>query len=135
MVRQTSIDCYNQIKSEGLLSLRRLEAYKALLKISPCTATELQKSMDYNSGGRDCMKRLSELRDTGVIYEVRTRKCNVTGKIVIEWDSTDKLPQGKVVNTNAKPNNLKKCISYIINKMNEDGVLFVDVDYLKNIEN
>jgi hypothetical protein len=90
--RQTSIDCYNQIKAQGLLSKRRFEVYEKLLTIAPYTASELQKSMDYNNGGRDCMKRLSELRDLGTIYEKRERKCNVTGKIVIEWDLTDKLP-------------------------------------------
>lgn len=90
--RQTSIDCYNQIKAQGLLSKRRFEVYEKLLTVAPCTASELQKSMDYNNGGRDCMKRLSELRDLGTIYEKRERKCNVTGKIVIEWDLTDKLP-------------------------------------------
>jgi hypothetical protein len=90
--RQTSIDCFNQIKAQGLLSKRRFEVYEKLLTIAPCTASELQKSMDYNNGGRDCMKRLSELRDLGTIYEKRERKCNVTGKVVIEWDLTDKLP-------------------------------------------
>jgi hypothetical protein len=90
--RQTSIDCYNNIKANGLLSKRRFEVYEALIKISPCTATELQNSMDFNNGGRDCMKRISELRDLGVIYERRERNCSITGKMVIEWDLTDKLP-------------------------------------------
>jgi hypothetical protein len=100
--RQTSIDCYNQIKAQGLLSKRRFEVYEKLLTVAPCTASELQKSMDYNNGGRDCMKRLSELRDLGTIYEKRERKCNVTGKIVIEWDLTDKLPIYAKVFTNSK---------------------------------
>jgi hypothetical protein len=91
-IRQTSIDCYNIIKSNGLLSKRRLEVFEALIKIAPCTATELQKSMDFDNGGRDCMKRISELRDLGVIYEKRERSCSITGKNVIEWDLTDKLP-------------------------------------------
>ena len=91
-IRQTSIDCYNNIKANGLLSKRRFEVYEALIKISPCTATELQNSMDFNNGGRDCMKRISELRDLGGIYERRERNCSITGKMVIEWDLTDKLP-------------------------------------------
>jgi hypothetical protein len=91
-IRQTSIDCYNIIKSNDLLSKRRLEVFEALIKIAPCTATELQKSMDFDNGGRDCMKRISELRDLGVIYEKRERSCSITSKNVIEWDLTDKLP-------------------------------------------
>jgi hypothetical protein len=80
--RQTSIDCYRQIQAQGLLSKRRFEVYEKLLAIAPCTASELQKSMDYNNGGRDCMKRLSELRDLGAIYEKIARKCNVLVKLL-----------------------------------------------------
>ena len=90
--RQTSIDCYNEIKNSGLLSKRRFETFEAIIKIAPCTASEVQHSINYNNGGRDCMKRISELRDRGVIYEVKTRKCSITGRNVIEWDLTDKLP-------------------------------------------
>ena len=90
--RQTSIDCYNKIRSNGLLSKRRLETFEAIIKIAPCTASEVQHSINYHNGGRDCMKRISELRDRGVIYEVRTRECRVTGRNVIEWDLTDRLP-------------------------------------------
>ena len=38
------------------------------------------------------MKRISELRDRGVIYEKDVRPCKVTGRNVIEWDLTDRLP-------------------------------------------
>mgnify|MGYP003627372896 FL=1 len=90
--RQTSIDCYNEIKNSGLLSKRRFETFEAIMKIAPCTASEVQHSINYNNGGRDCMKRISELRDRGVIYEKDVRPCKVTGKNVIEWDLTDRLP-------------------------------------------
>ena len=97
--RQTSIDCFNQIKNSGLLSKRRFETFEAIMKIAPCTASEVQKSIIYNNGGRDCMKRISELRDLGVIYEKDVRACKVTGRNVIEWDLTDRLPV-TVKNTN-----------------------------------
>ena len=90
--RQTSIECFNQIKNSGLLSKRRLETFEAIMKIAPCTASEVQHSINYNNGGRDCMKRISELRDRGVIYEKDVRPCKVTGRNVIEWDLTDRLP-------------------------------------------
>ena len=108
--RQTSIDCFNQIRNEGLLSKRRLQAYEALLKIAPCTATELQKSMDYNNGGRDCMKRISELRDSGVIYEKRERKCTVTGRNVIEWDLTDRLPIKRKASADTKKDRVNNAL-------------------------
>lgn len=102
MIRQTSIDCYNQIKNNGLLSKRRLQALDYILKIAPCTASELQDSMPYNDGGRDCMKRISELCKLGVIAERGVRKCRVTGNNVTEWDLTGNLPKNIKVNTNAK---------------------------------
>ena len=92
-VRQTSIDCYHEIKNSGLLSKRRLQALEYIMKIAPCTASELQESMPYNDGGRDCMKRISELATRGVVYEKGVRECRVTGRHVIEWDMTGNLPK------------------------------------------
>ncbi len=88
--RQTSIDCYNQIKASGLLSKRRFEVYEAIYKNAPCTTNEALK--DIYSGSHGVGSRTTELRDLGVIYEKGIKKCTVTGKKVIEWDLTDKLP-------------------------------------------
>ena len=93
MARQTSIDCYNQIKAQGLLSKLRLATHYAMLYASPCTAGELQSYIDNNQiKVKHAWKLLSQLRDLGVVYEKHERKCNVTGRLVIEWDLTDKLP-------------------------------------------
>ena len=91
--RQTSIDCYNQIKEEGLLSKLRLSTHYAMLHSSPCTSSELQSYIDKNGiKVKHAWKLLSQLRDLGVVYEKDERNCNVTGRVVIEWDLTDKLP-------------------------------------------
>jgi len=109
--RQTSIDCYNEIKNSGLLSKRRFETFEAIMRIAPCTASEVQHSINYNNGGRDCMKRISELRDRGVIYEVRTRKCSITGRNVIEWDLTDRLPAIIKTSTNTKKHRINNALN------------------------
>ncbi len=88
--RQTSIDCFNKIKQEGLLSKRRLEVYEAILKNAPCTTNEALK--DLYSGSHGVGSRTTELRDVGVIYEKGEKKCSITGRNVIEWDLTDRLP-------------------------------------------
>jgi hypothetical protein len=87
--RQTSIDCYNKIKQEGLLSKRRLQVYESIFNYAPCTASEVfnEKNLKTNQSGR-----FTELRDLGVIYEKGERLCSVTGRNVIEWDLTDRLP-------------------------------------------
>jgi hypothetical protein len=99
--RQTSIDCYNQIKQEGLLSTRRLEVYEAIFKNAPCTTNEALK--DVHSGSHGVGSRTSELRDAGVIYEKSVRPCRITGRNVIEWDLTDRLPVN-IKKTNKKKN-------------------------------
>ena len=92
-IRQTSIDCYNEIKQEGLLSTMRFKVYEAILKNSPCTSAEVLSTMlSKNSAITSSRARFTELRELGVIYEVQNRKCNITGRTSIEWDLTDKLP-------------------------------------------
>jgi S-adenosylmethionine:diacylglycerol 3-amino-3-carboxypropyl transferase len=95
-MRQTSIDVYNEIKNNGLLSDLRFKVYSSLFKYGACTANELVKKMA-DSGdkleSRDFFaQRLSELRNLGVIREVNKRKCEITGRIAIVWEVTNNLP-------------------------------------------
>ena len=99
-IRQTSIDCYNQIKAGGLLAKRRLEVYSSLLKMGkPSTTREVYSTMNV---AKQEATRFTELRNLGVIYEVRNRKCSITGRTAIEWDITDNLPKKAKVITNTK---------------------------------
>jgi hypothetical protein len=110
--RQTSINCYNKIKAEGLLSKLRLKTLNAMLYCSPCTAGELQSYIDQNQiQVKHAWKLLSQLRDLGVIYEKSERKCKVTGRIVIEWDLTDKLPIKLEQPSNTKKNRVNSAIN------------------------
>ena len=93
--RQTSIDCYNQIKIDGLLSKMRFKVYEAIFLNPKQTAGELSQFL--NSTGVKIRHgsvngRLTELRELSVIYEKDVRPCKVTGRNVIEWDLTDRLP-------------------------------------------
>jgi len=93
ITRQTSIDCYNQIKTEGLLSKMRFKVYEAILKKAPCTSAEVLSTMlSKNSAITSSRARFTELRELGVIYEVQNRQCTITGRTSIEWDLTDRLP-------------------------------------------
>lgn len=110
--RQTSIDCYNQIKLNGLLSKKRFEVYEALFNNAPCTSSE---AMLNNLNGSNVLSqsrsRFTELRELGVIYEKKERKCNVTGKTVIEWDLTDKLPKNHKFIYNTKKSRVKNTLN------------------------
>ena len=90
--RQTSIDCYNQIKNSDLLAKRRFETFEAIFKSAPCTRQEALEHTNPLNALSLSAARFTELRRLGVIYEVKTRECRVTGRNVIEWDLTDKLP-------------------------------------------
>lgn len=95
MTRETSIDAYQEIADNGLLSARRLEVYKALYDHGPCTAAEMLSSMSMGSSAPNQIRaRLNELRSLGVAREVGTRPCRITGMRVIVWDVTSNLPVG-----------------------------------------
>lgn len=113
--RQTSIDCYNEIKANGLLSKRRLQAYQCMLNLSPCTAGELEKEFNEKYGLRGVWKLLSQLRDMGVVKEVSERDCRITKRNVIEWDLTDRLP----VDFNNNNKTKKQRINDAINSLRE----------------
>jgi len=95
-IRQTSIDCYRQIQAEGLLSKRRWEIYNILYHHGPMSSNE---TFDYSQlkgvdGYRhNANARMTELRDLGVVMELGTKVCSKTGRTVIEWDVTDRLPK------------------------------------------
>ena len=92
--RQTSIDCYNEIKSEGLLSRRRMQVYEAIYNSAPCTSAEAMTNILKMNGDvlSQSRARFTELREQGVIYERGIRECKLTGRKAIEWDLTDRLP-------------------------------------------
>lgn len=111
-MRQTSINCYNQIKAQGLLSKLRLRTLNAMLYSAPCTAGELQIYIDKNEiKVKHAWKLLSQLRDLGVVYEKDERKCNVTGRVVIEWDLTDNLPIKPTTTSNTKKQRVEDTVN------------------------
>jgi hypothetical protein len=115
MARETSIKCYNQIKSEGLLSKRRLQVYEALLDSAPCTSSEAIRNSGATFGVFGVSSRFTELRDLGVIYEKGTKICSVTNRNVIEWDLTDKLPKDlPKIKTQSKKDIKKEAIALIV---------------------
>ena len=120
--RQTSIDCYNQIKANGLLSKKRLEVYEAILKNAPCTSGEAFSTMTTKENQiSQSRARFTELRELGVIYEKGTRKCRITGKNVIEWDLTNRLPiifKNKKQTKKQKINNVINCLRELYKNRN-----------------
>ena len=110
--RQTSIECYNKIKKEGLLSKMRFKVYEAIIKNAPCTSGEAFATMTTKENQiSQSRARFTELRDLGVIYEVQNRKCTITGMSVIEWDLTDKLPLRTKKQNKTKSNRINDALN------------------------
>lgn len=82
-IRDTSRDAYDNLKE--ILTEKRWQVYRTLYGRGPMTAQELFKAVgcDTNQSGR-----FTELRDMGLIQELGTKKCPVTGNTAIEWDVT-----------------------------------------------
>ena len=119
--RQTSIDCYNKIQAEGLLSKRRLEVLNTILESAPCTSSEAIVNAKVKFGVFGVSSRFTELRDLGVIYEKGIKKCTVTGRNVIEWDLTDRLPIDKKVITITKKEKISNAL-YALNQLHKNRI-------------
>ena len=126
-IRQTSIDCFKQIQAQGLLSKRRLEVLETILQSAPCTSSEAIKNAKVTFGVFGVSSRFTELRDLGVIYEKGIKKCTVTGRNVIEWDLTDKLPLKEKVPVVTK----KQKIQEILNEISDFGKTLFDEEEKK----
>lgn len=94
IVRSTSAEAYYQIKEEGLLSKRRWEVYDALFTCGPSTQMECYKSLKTNTPRDSFTPRFTELKRLGVVKELGERECSVTGRNVLVWDITGRLPTG-----------------------------------------
>lgn len=92
MIRDTSINAYHEIESRGLLSERRMEAYRLLFNHGPCTAMELRSLMPKGVVDSQIRARLNELRKLGVAKEIGTKRCSITSMEVIIWDVTSHIP-------------------------------------------
>lgn len=83
----TSRLAYENITARGLLPPARYRVYDLLYRNGPLTARECDDAIN-----RDAHKRLTELLEHGVIEQVNTTTCPVTGQTVVLWDITDRLP-------------------------------------------
>lgn len=95
MVRDTSLETYYQIESEGLLSIERTRVLKGVFEFGPGTSGEIYKAMGIahpRNALSQSRARFTELRDRGVIREVAKRACHVSGRPGIVWEATGLLP-------------------------------------------
>lgn len=88
MIRSTSIEAYNTIRNNGVLTERLRDAYHFIFQHGPLTGQELNNIMP----GNGAWKLLSPLRRVGIVSEVGKKKCSITGYNALLWDVNGKLP-------------------------------------------
>lgn len=97
MTQQTSITIYNQIKSEGLLSKKRMLVYEIFMdyggELTGSQVSEIFKKLYPTSQHSETIRnRISELRDMGVLEERGTTACPISKREVMRFALTDVLP-------------------------------------------
>ena len=115
MSRQTSIDVYHRIQKEGLLSKRRWEVYDVLYRFGVQTSAEVVDRINSSKHNVNPLSqsraRFTELRDMGVVEEMGTKLCEITGNNVIAWRVTDNLP--KIIIKETKAQKIKRILNDI----------------------
>lgn len=130
-VRETSAEAYRTIKENGLLSERRLQVYDYLYQHGPCTANELVNRAGKRStlGNQNVVTRLGELRAMGVVKELGTRQCEVTGMRVIVWDVTRELPKKLEKGLSRSRKEIRKDLMELLRKIHDYSATQDDLEF------
>jgi len=113
MTRNTSIDAYNKIKADGLLSALQMSIYAKLFESGPMTQGEIWLKYFQHMQRHSVAPRFAELKAMGVLTEVGEKPCPVSGINAILWDVTDQLPHEPV----AKPTTVKEFIVGLLERI------------------
>lgn len=97
MVRRTSLDAYNEIKRNGLLSKRRLEVYEIIFENQPITGSQVstifKRQSGLNTNSENVRNRITELKEAGVVEECGYTVDPVTNMTVLNFKTTNELPK------------------------------------------
>ena len=92
MARQTSKEAFDHIRSNGLLNRMELDIYGWLFQHGPATNRQIFKDATLARDLGVISSRTAAMVRKGVLYEVDTVTCSETGRRVLRFDVTDKLP-------------------------------------------
>lgn len=129
MTRETSIEAYNHIKNNGLLSKRKMQVYDYLYKNGPATGMDVTDALSNGKDHGSYSTRLSELREAGVVKECGKVKSNHSTHEVILWDVTSKKDpikpvkkKTKVQLLNQEIEELKSEVNRLSKKLKDNGI-------------
>lgn len=97
MVNKTSLEAYQEIIRNGLLSKRRLQVYDIIFNHQPLTgsqvATVFKSQNSLNTNSENIRNRITELKEMGVVEECGYSVDPVTNMTVLNFKTTNKLPK------------------------------------------
>lgn len=93
MIRDTSVEAYHKIQSNGLLSQLRFAVYSYVFKNGPCTIRQAIIDMSTKNATYSISTRFSELEKIGVLKTIGITTCKYSGNDVLLWDVTSALPK------------------------------------------
>lgn len=141
-MRNTSLDAYNALKSNGFLTGLQGKVYDVLFHNGPLTQGEVWNEFLVDYQRHSIAPRFAELEKIGVIQTVGERPCRLTGVTALIWDVTNHVPESKPVKVPVKKlaDEAPKIIALLerldeyFNSLPEDKkqeVLHYDVNQLK----
>jgi hypothetical protein len=108
-INQNSMDAFNHIKKNGLLSDKRLKVYQIFVgNPDGLTGSEVsdiyKKNYPTSQHSETIRNRITELRDMGVLDEVGNVICKFTKRTVMKYRTNTNIPTKLVVKKSLNTN-------------------------------
>lgn len=108
-INQNSLDAFNHIKKNGLLSDKRLKVYQIFVhNPQGLTGSEVsdiyKKNYPSSQHSETIRNRITELRDMGVLDEVGNVACKFTKRTVMKYKVNTNMPTKLVVKKSLNTN-------------------------------
>jgi hypothetical protein len=108
-INQNSLDAFNHIKKNGLLSDKRLKVYQIFVhNPNGLTGSEVsdiyKKNYPSSQHSETIRNRITELRDMGVLDEVGNVPCKFTKRTVMKYKVNTNMPSKLVVKKSLNTN-------------------------------
>lgn len=87
--RTTSREAYEQLVESGLLKCKQAKIMHVLTALGDATSGEVLQALKVRNVNA-WRARFTELQARGLIVEVGTRKCVVSGRTCVVWHATDR---------------------------------------------
>jgi len=108
-INQNSMDAFNHIKKNGLLSDKRLKVYQIFVHnpkgLTGSEVSDIYKQNYPSSQHSETIRnRITELRDMGVLDEVGNVACKFTNRTVMKYKVNTNMPTKLVVKKSLNTN-------------------------------